>query len=93
MSDEVEASLPTSVQAYVSPVSSNTNALNIQNWSIAELGVPPYPENRIYESVAKEVCALSNKPTQLNLIIQDERMFNDGLKRNYTCADLQSSYH
>jgi predicted DCC family thiol-disulfide oxidoreductase YuxK len=90
MSDEVEASLPTSVQAYVSPISPNTNALNIQNWSIAELGVPPYPENRIYESVAKEVCVLSNNPTQLNLVIQDERMFNDGLQRNYTCADLQT---
>ena len=89
--DEVKASLPTNLQAYVSPVSANINALNIQNWSIAELGVPPYPEDRIYESVAKKVCALSNNPIQLNLILQDGRLFNDGPQRNYTCTDLQKT--
>jgi hypothetical protein len=90
MSDEVKASLPTSLQTYVSPVSPNTNNLNVLDWSIAELGVPPYPEDRIYKSVAKEVCASSNNPTQLNLVLKDERMFNDGPQRKYTCTALQA---
>lgn len=90
MDDRVMSELPASVQQYVRPVGPNTNALSIDDWSTGELNVPAYPEDRIYESIAEAMCTWTHDPADLTLVIQDERMFNDGPIREITCGELQS---
>jgi hypothetical protein len=49
VSDKVKEKLPKHIQPYVE---GNENQIRIKYWCMTELGVPPYPEKRNFESIA-----------------------------------------
>jgi hypothetical protein len=49
--------------------------VNLQRWAIEELNVTPYPETRVYKAIARSVCGSLRDPTQLVLIVREQRMF------------------
>ena len=55
--------------------SANTNVLNVQRWAIEDLNVMPYPETRVYKSIAKTVCGALSDSGQLVLIVREQRLF------------------
>lgn len=85
---EIKPALPASIATYVYRVSTSTDALSIDEWSIGELKVPPYPEDRIYKNIARYICTWTGNSSTIRLVIADQRMFNDGTPQEYTCQNL-----
>jgi hypothetical protein len=61
--------LPGDIRRHVSTNRAGLDVLVFADWSLAELGVPPYPEPRVYRSVARAVCAYAPTPSEAELII------------------------
>jgi predicted DCC family thiol-disulfide oxidoreductase YuxK/uncharacterized membrane protein YphA (DoxX/SURF4 family) len=87
-SDKGRDSLPASIKAYFVHTSPNTNVLNIQRWAFEDLNVLPYPETRVYKEIAKEVCERSQSPTDLALLVHEQRMFWSKPETTFRCWDL-----
>jgi hypothetical protein len=45
--------------------------LDLESWSFGELGVPAYPEERVYRDVARQVWSRAGKPPGMALVIQE----------------------
>jgi predicted DCC family thiol-disulfide oxidoreductase YuxK len=86
--DAGKDALPTTIRPYLTHTSPDTNVLNIQHWAIEDLNVTPYPETRVYKSIAKSVCSRLNDPSQLVLVVREHRMFFSGPESGYRCWDL-----
>jgi len=72
MSDSLKNRLPPDIRQYVTKDPTNKNVLEIFPWSIAELNVPPYPEERIYRSIASHFLPFAQKPNDLILVVQEK---------------------
>jgi len=62
--------------------------LNLQRWAIEDLNVTPYPETRVYKAIARHVCSKLRDPTQLVLLVREQRMFFSRPETGYRCFDL-----
>jgi hypothetical protein len=87
-SDSGLAALPGQLQRGFVHTSANTNVLNVQRWAVEDLNVMPYPETRIYKRVAKQVCDQAGQPSQIVLIVREQRMFRSAPETGYRCRDL-----
>lgn len=58
LSYNVKEKLPKYVKSFVSADNDGRNILSVSNWSFKELNVPPYPESRIYENIARQLCKM-----------------------------------
>ena len=87
-SDSGAEALPEAVRQRLVHTSVDTNVLNIQRWAIEDLNVAPYPETRVYKSIAGEVCRQSQAPAQLVLIVREQRLFGAKPEMGYGCRDL-----
>lgn len=89
ISDSVKHSLPAEVQRYAVKTGVNENALDFFNWSFSELNVPPYPETRIYKSIARGICKYANDKMDVFLIVNGKpTLFNGDSKSTYNCSNL-----
>jgi uncharacterized membrane protein YphA (DoxX/SURF4 family) len=88
VSDAGKASLPVPIQDRTVHTSANTNVINLQRWAIEDLNVTPYPETRVYKAVTRSVCSQSRDPTQLVLIIREQRMFRSKSEAAYRCSEV-----
>ena len=72
------------MQALVQTERRDANWLDVGEWSYAELNVPPYPEPRVYKSVARAICRHAGEPGEVVLLIRGRlTWFNrDGLQRS-----------
>ncbi|CAN5617679.1 hypothetical protein BH20ACI4_BH20ACI4_23740 [soil metagenome] len=52
--------------------------LPLFEWSIAELNVPVYPENRIFKQITRQVCKSANRKSDVELIIKERPAILDG---------------
>jgi len=43
--------------------------LDLYEWSMGELSVPSYPENRVFRAVARHVCRLADRPGDVVLVV------------------------
>jgi len=86
--DAGKASLPAAIRSRLVQTSSDTNVLNIQHWAIEDLNVTPYPETRVYRTIAKGVCNQLRDPAQLVLIVREQRMFLSKPESGYRCWQL-----
>jgi hypothetical protein len=57
-------------------------------WTAADLNVAPYPETRVYKQVAKQVCARMREPTELVLLVRQQRLFLSAPEATFRCKDL-----
>ena len=45
------------------------NVLDVWEWSMGELAVPSYPEDRVFRAVARDVCRLAADPADVALVV------------------------
>ncbi|HZP22030.1 MAG TPA: hypothetical protein VFB04_01210 [Terriglobales bacterium] len=67
----VEGQIPTAVQRYVKRLPGATDVLNIRDWSMGELNVPPYPAMRVYRTIGNEVCKYAQSSPDVVLVMLD----------------------
>lgn len=65
------------------------NRLEIQEWALGELHVPPYPEARVYRVIARRICAETGNDPGVKIEIE-HRLLVSGKRGNstYTCPGL-----
>jgi len=80
--------LPAAVKSRAVHTSPNTSVVNLQRWAIEDLNVSPYPESRVYKAIARQVCDNLGDPTQLVLIVREQRMFFSQPETGYRCSEL-----
>jgi hypothetical protein len=77
--------MPVSIRAYFVHTSPDTNVLNFQQWAVEDLNVTPYPETRVYWRIAKSVCASTPYPTDVVLLVREQRLFLSKPETGYRC--------
>jgi len=83
--------LPDGIQDYAYVETPDLSSIDIGEWSIDELKVPPYPEIRIYKNVARKICQYAESPTDARLSITSKSTIGNSITGlSYTCAALQS---
>lgn len=88
LSDAGAAALPVAIKSRTVRTSPNTNVLNLQRWAVEDLNVSPYPETRIYKTIGRSVCSKPGDPSQLVLIVREQRMFFSHPETGYRCSEL-----
>jgi hypothetical protein len=88
LSDAGAAALPVAIKSRAVRTSPNTNVLNLQRWAVEDLNVSPYPETRIYKAIGRSVCDKLGDPSQLVLIVREQRMFFSHPETGYRCSEL-----
>jgi hypothetical protein len=88
LTDAGKASLPAAISSRLVHTSPGTNVLNLQRWAIEDLNVTPYPETRVYKAIARSVCGSLRDPSQLVLIVREQRMFFSTPEVGYRCSEL-----
>jgi hypothetical protein len=69
VTDDVAARLPESARRHVTRNRAGANVLDVWEWSMGELGVPSYPEDRVFRVVARDVCRLASDPADVALVV------------------------
>jgi len=69
VSDAVTAGLPDAARRHVVKNRSGASVLDVWEWSMDELGVPSYPEDRVFRAVARRVCRGAPGPADVVLVI------------------------
>ena len=69
VSPTVKSRLPPEMLRYVVTNRQNVDVLVVGDWSLGELGTPPYPQARIYRALARYVCAYTAASTEVRLVI------------------------
>jgi len=72
MGTNVRRELPLGIQRYIQPMPGAMNVLKIQDWSLGELNVPPYPAARAYRLVGAELCKYSHNSPDLELLTREK---------------------
>lgn len=82
--------LPEAAKQQVFTTTSGDAALPLTEWSMAELNVPPYPEERVYRRVAAFVCRSSPEPRGIELVIREspERLSGRYQVKRLNCDEL-----
>ena len=87
----LEKLLPKARQVIFQTKSTGEKMLPMFEWSIAELNVPMYPEQRVFKQVAREVCKITTDKNQVELIIKERPAILDGNSKitRISCAELE----
>jgi predicted DCC family thiol-disulfide oxidoreductase YuxK len=64
--------------------------LDLLDWSIGEMNLVPYPEERVFKSIFKQVCDKYPEDLNLSLTITTRPFFESHLAsdKSYNCSDL-----
>jgi predicted DCC family thiol-disulfide oxidoreductase YuxK len=90
MSDTVKARLPNAVQQLVKTDDRQRNFVPLVDLAFADLNVPPYPETRIFKSVARRFCDETNDPREVLLAMRGRlSWFYRDAPQVLNCAQLQ----
>ena len=89
ISDTVKERLPPEIGKYVVETPENKNKIDMFTWSLGELNVPPYPETRIYKSIARNFCKYSDMNRSIVFVIDGKQtLLNGDHLSQYDCSDL-----
>jgi hypothetical protein len=97
VSETLKSQLPEEIQRYV--IGPNGTSLvasepvDLVSWSEDEFGANPYPVPRVFENIARSLCAYANSSSALQLDIQDKLRLSrslqwEGGRQVYDCSDL-----
>jgi len=83
--------LPASARAMVHRDESGRNELMADAWSVAELGVPTYPETRVFRRIHDVLCAATDGGPDAVLRFQYHRRRRDGdqVLELYRCGEAE----
>jgi len=91
ISDKLFDRLPDGIGKYAWEETPQLDSIDIAEWSANELNVPPYPEVRIYKSVARKICEYAENPSEARLSITSKSTIGRSITgSSYTCAALKS---
>lgn len=93
INDDLFEKLPAKARQSLFQIQSgNQKILPLFEWAMAELNVPPYPERRVFGQVARQVCALPDDKTRIELIVKERPAILDGSYKvtRISCAQLES---
>lgn len=90
ISEPVKGRLPPAIQTFQQSRADGKVEINPARWSLIELNVPSYPEERIFLNVTKKICAYAEEPSEVTLTIYGKLNLWTGSRgtRSYNCADL-----
>jgi hypothetical protein len=82
--------IPPEIRRYSAPATPDWDVLAFETWSMGELNVPPYPEERIFLNVARSLCAYAGTPAGMALRISGKPDIVTGARqtRTYACSGL-----
>jgi hypothetical protein len=92
LNDALAGRLPPKAQGVVFQTkTTGERMLPLFEWSIAELNVPVYPEQRIFKQVARMLCGLTGDQTGVALIVKERPAIFDGSYKvtRTGCAELE----
>lgn len=90
ISDKLFDRLPDGIGKYAREETPEIDSIDIAEWSASELGVPPYPEVRIYKSIARKVCEYAENPADARLSITSRSTIGKSIRgSSFTCAALK----
>ena len=69
VTDAVAARLPDAARRHVARNRMGANVLDVWEWSMGELAVPSYPEDRVFRAVARDVCRLADDSADVVLVV------------------------
>ncbi len=93
LSDDAFEQLPDKIEDYVYEEGPNVSSLDINHWSFGEMSVPAYPEIRIYQNVARQICSYVSNGAGVELVVQGKlALVNGGRRFLYHCSDLQRRF-
>jgi hypothetical protein len=69
ITDAVALRLPAAARRHVRSNRAGANALDLYEWSMGELSVPSYPEDRVFRAVARDVCRFADNPGDVVLVV------------------------
>jgi uncharacterized membrane protein YphA (DoxX/SURF4 family) len=88
-SDKLFDRLPDGIQDYARVETPEIDSIDIAEWSANELNVPPYPEVRIYKSVARKICEYAQNPSEARLSVTSKSTIGKSITgTSYTCGAL-----
>jgi uncharacterized membrane protein YphA (DoxX/SURF4 family) len=89
LSDTVKMKLPVSLLESVSTSTKDENVLSLFDWARTELNVPPYPETRVYRSIARNLCSYAAQPSEVRLVVQAKKTWlGSDEPASYDCSVL-----
>lgn len=82
--------IPYEIQPYINKlddVKGYNNSIKIFNWSMNELNVPPYPEERIFKNIQNYICKYTLNTDDITLIIHQKPNIVTGVRKSipYDC--------
>jgi hypothetical protein len=91
VTEKLFAKLPSGIARYARVETPEVRSIDIADWSADELKVPPYPEVRIYKSVARSICRYADTPSDARLSVVSKSTVGSRVTgSSYTCAALQT---
>jgi hypothetical protein len=88
--DDAFEQLPDAIQDRANEEGPNRGSLTINDLSFDELNVPSYPQIRIYQSVARQVCGYVSSGSGIELVIQRKAaLANSNRRESYRCSELE----
>ncbi len=69
---DVSSTLPSSIQKYVQTQPGAANILKLQDWSLGELNVPPYPAARAFRTIGADMCKYTHNSPDVALLIREK---------------------
>jgi hypothetical protein len=69
VSDDVATRLPEPARRHVTRNRMGANVLDVWEWSMGELGVPSYPEDRVFHALGRDLCRLAAAPTDVVVVV------------------------
>lgn len=93
--EDVKDRLPVEIHEYAASYPASGYDLSIFRWSYEELNVPPYPEARVFKSVARHVCSYVEGPSRVQLTIEGRSTPWSGGKEAeiYDCSGVETGKH
>jgi hypothetical protein len=90
--EDAKDQLPAEAQGHLNRSGGGQLVLNLFRWSVDELNVEPYPEERAYKAVARRLCRLTREGSGLTLVIYGRPGWRDERRSvaRYTCREVDS---
>jgi len=67
-------------QFICNPKLPDLHMLNVLEWSMKELNVPPYPEERVFRKIARSFCRYGNNDMEISLVVTGKPGLLNGIR-------------
>lgn len=92
MDERASEAMPPGIQAHIRPSDrSDAQILSTFDWAFDEINAPPFPEERVFKNIQREVCRHAGQSPNVAMIVIG-KLYNplkpEKPETTYRCADL-----